>query len=91
MMSEMFPPDLPGVLLAITGVRQYLRGREVSTATAVLVIQSLGQETAPGVRLHELSLEGGHVVGHGGGGDGGDSTTGTVGHQHPLCVLCELC
>ena len=86
MMSEVFPPDLPGVLLAVTGVRQRLRGREVSAATAVLVIKTLRQETAPGIRLHELRLQAGHAVGHGGGGDGGDSPT--VGHQHPLCVLC---
>ena len=84
MMSEMFPSDLPGVLLAVTGVRQCLRGREVSAATAVLVIQTLRQETAPSIRLHELRLEAGHAVGHGGGGDGGDSTT--VGHQHPPCL-----
>lgn len=86
-MYEVFPPDLPGVRLPVTGrVRQCLRGREVSAATAVLVIKTLRQETAPGIRLHELRLEAGHAVGHGGGGDGGDSTT--VGHQHPLCVLC---
>ena len=92
MMKGMFPPDLPGVLLPVTGrVRQSLRGREVSAATAVLVVETLRQETAPGVRLHELRLEVGHAVGHGGGGDGGDPTTGTVGHQHPLSACCVSC
>ena len=65
MMKGMFPPDLPGVLLPVTGrVRQSLRGREVSAATAVLVVETLRQETTPGVRLHELRLEAGHAVGH---------------------------
>lgn len=67
-MNEMFPPDLPRGLLPVTGVWEALargvvglQSGAVATRAAVLVIEAVRQEAAPGVRLHELRLEVGHV------------------------------
>ena len=77
MMSEMFPPDLPAVVEPpVTGVWQglHVHPAAVAAPAAVLVVEAVRQEAAPGVRLHELGLEVGHV-GHGGGGDCVDPPT----------------